>query len=76
MEQTRLNHFEIHPLKSELVSFGIRQYDICKTLGISQAYISKMLNGLSPMPKAIEEKIRKILTGLKSRNRKPILMRH
>jgi predicted transcriptional regulator len=68
MRYVILNVFEPHELKIMLRRAGIRQYDLAKSVGISQSYLSKMLLGHVEMPKEVEGKIESILSEIKQKN--------
>ena len=69
---TVINEFIQHPLKAEIESRRIRQYDLCYSLRprISQSTLSNHLNGLSEMPENIERQITSILTFIKNKKRR------
>jgi len=62
---TELNIFEPHPFKHQLKFHKIRQFDISKSLGINEASLSRMLNGIAPMTEAVEDEIGTILESIK-----------
>ena len=73
-----LNSFEEHPFKEIITDIGLRQFDLCYSLGMCQSRLSQMLRGIRPMPPQIETKIQEILDGIqkpkpaKKRKIKPI----
>jgi DNA transposition AAA+ family ATPase len=80
INHTILNFFEPHPYKHQLEYYGIRQYDIAKSIGVSQSTLSKQLTGQAPMKRNIEDEIRIILNTIKKEQQpkriiKPILKR-
>ena len=70
IQHTVLNIFEEHPFKHQLEYYGIKQYDIAKSIGINQATLSKQLNGISPMREIVEDEIQLILDELKKPKKK------
>ena len=69
MNRTILNLYDEHPYKRQINSYRIRQYDLAKSVGISQSSLSKMLNGVEPMQKIIEDEIQSILNYIEAKNR-------
>ena len=69
MQITHLNSFEEHPFKHQLGIYGIKQYDIAKSIGISQSSLSRMLNGIEPMKEIVEDEIFAVLNFIKEKNR-------
>ena len=65
-----LSRFEQHKFKAPLAFYGIRQQRLAATLGCSQAKLSNMLNGVTPMREAIEDSIEELLTELRSKGKK------
>ncbi|MBU0734419.1 MAG: hypothetical protein KKG10_09735 [Proteobacteria bacterium] len=70
MNYTELNVYEEHPLKHQLDYYGVRQFDLAKSLQISQSSLSRMLNGVGPMKEATENEIQSILNFIKAKNDK------
>ncbi len=52
-----------HPLYAQIKEKGIRQWQLRRMLGGSpvESKLSRMLNGIDPMPESLEQKIRTIL---------------
>jgi len=77
MQKIRLNDFPVHPFKTQLMEAGISQLDLSISLQISQAQLSKLLNGYIPMPEKMELKIKQILDSLKPKVklRQPIIIK-
>jgi DNA transposition AAA+ family ATPase len=80
IHHTILNFFEPHPYKSQIEYYGIRQFDLAKSIGISQPTLSKQLTGQSPMKQNVEDEIGVILASVKKKQNaqriiKPILKR-
>ena len=70
INQTILNIFEPHPYKREIEHYKIKQYDLAKSVGITQPALSKMLSGIQPMKEIVEDQIRNILVQVKKSKRK------
>jgi len=68
MNHTILNIFSEHPFKREINSYKIKQYDLAKSVGISQSSLSKMLAGVEPMSEIIQDEIQAILTYIKEKD--------
>ena len=71
MNHTILNFYEPHPFKRQIDYYKIKQYDIAKSIGISQGSLSKMLNGIAPMREIVETEIEAILNYVKAKKKKP-----
>lgn len=69
MNHTILNFFDEHPYKAQLDYHKIKQYDLARSIGISQSSLSKMLNGIEPMEERIEIEIQAILNHVKNSNK-------
>jgi len=69
MNHTILNIYDEHPYKRQINFYKIRQYDLARSVGISQSSLSKMLNGVEPMNQLIETEIQSILNYIKAKNR-------
>jgi hypothetical protein len=54
-----------HPLKEEVRSLGLTNWLVGKAIGRSDATVSKMLNGITPMPKEVEAGIRELLNEVR-----------
>ena len=67
METTQLNFYTPHPLKAQISKFHLKQFDLAKSLQISQPSLSKMLSGIVFMPEQIESEIETILDFLKDK---------
>ena len=73
IQNTILNIYEPHKFKHQLEFYGIRQYDIARSIGVSQTTISRQLNGIEPMKEIVEDEIQIILNQLKrKRKHQPI----
>jgi DNA transposition AAA+ family ATPase len=77
IQNTILNIYQEHPFKHQLKYYGIKQYDLAKSIGINQSSLSKMLSGVEPMREIVEDEIQAILEGIKQPKRKlrPIIKR-
>ncbi len=55
-----------HPLYAQIKERGIRQWQLRKLLGghPTESKISRMLNGIDPMPEKLEQRIRNILEAV------------
>lgn len=73
MLKTRLNNFEVNPLKIQLMELGIAQIDLSTSLQISQSLLSRYLNNWSPMPEKIRLQIEDILDSLNKPKPKRII---
>jgi len=69
MNHTILNIYDEHPFKRQIDYYKIKQYDLAKSLQISQGSLSKMLNGVEPMKKIIEDEIGSILDYIKAKDK-------
>lgn len=69
MRYNRINEFKEHPLKEQVKRANVRAYDLAEAIGISQGYLSMLLNGVKPMPKHLEKDLRR---ALKPFNPQPI----
>ena len=49
------------PLKKELKRQKIAYWQLREALGLSEFKISRMLNGIEPMPQEVEQEIKRIL---------------
>ena len=60
MEQVSINP---HPLYAQVKEKGLRQWQLRKLLGGSpvESKLSRILNGIDPMPKPLEDRIKNIL---------------
>jgi hypothetical protein len=67
MQIPSLNH---HPFKEQIEKSGLRLWQVAKVVGRSDSNVSRMLNGIVPMPSEIEAKIRELLAETK----KPIVV--
>ena len=77
IHHTILNFFEPHPYKSQIEYYGIRQFDLAKSIGISQPTLSKQLTGQSPMKQNVEDEIGVILASVKkNKTHKGLLNRY
>jgi len=65
IQNIELNTYEPHPYKHQLQYYGIRQYDLAKSIGINAATLSKMLSGVAPMKENVEDEIEAVLNGIK-----------
>jgi hypothetical protein len=54
-----------HPLKEEIQKAHIRLWQLKKYIGISDAHICRMLNGIVPMTEEVETGIRHLLDEVK-----------
>lgn len=52
-----------HPLYLQIKEKGLRQWQLRKLLGGSptESKLSRMLNGIDPMPESLEQRIKSIL---------------
>jgi len=62
---------EPHKFKAPLRYYGIDQTILANNLRISQATLSNMLAGKSPMKSFVEDEIAELLTNLREKARKP-----
>jgi hypothetical protein len=54
-----------HPLKAEVKKAHLRLWQIQKAIGISDAHVCRMLNGIVPMSGEVESGIRELLDEAK-----------
>jgi hypothetical protein len=54
-----------HPLKSEIKKARLRLWQLKLAIGISDAHICRMLNGIVPMTEEVETGIRHLLDEVK-----------
>ena len=66
---TVLNIYEEHPYKHQLQYYGIKQYDLAKSIGLNQASLSRMLSGIQPMREVVEDEIQLILNEIKKKHK-------
>ena len=71
MNYKALNTYTEHPLKKQLQYNRLAQFDVARSIGISQSALSRQLAGVAPMPQRIQEEIENILNRLKSKKPKP-----
>lgn len=76
LKNTMLNVYEQHPYKLQLECYGIKQYDIAKTIGINRSTLSQMLAGIEPMKEIVEDEIGDILEHVKKTRKIRTIKRH
>ena len=54
-----------HPFKEQVEKSGLRLWQVAKVIGRSDSNVSRMLNGIVPMPSKIEAEIRELLAETK-----------
>lgn len=54
-----------HPLKAEITKSGLKIWQVAKAVNRSDSNVSRILNGIVPMPQEIESVIRKLLAEIK-----------
>lgn len=57
---------EPHPLKEEIQERGLRLWQIRKLTGISEARLSRMLNGIDDLPPHLEDRLRQAIAKVSS----------
>ena len=65
LQNTILNIYEPHKFKHQLQYYGIRQYDLARSIGLNSASLSRMLSGVEPMREQVENEISIVLESIK-----------
>ena len=54
-----------HPLKKEVRKARLKLWELGRVTGVDEPRLSRMLNGISPMPEKVETGIRQLLDEIK-----------